>query len=220
MFSIESGDNVLDNFEPKNIENVRDIQEHERLGILPRRRKKVSVCSNFSTFSNSSEQPYISMMSNASRERKISTLSTGSLAIGRYSSEESVRARKTSEGIPSSLPKSCQTELSQAVACEDTEDLSDQPWLRQNQLYGRKKKISLRKISGKDNMRRRVEIFPGYEKAIRERANNPGEKLNVTAEQEQETETQGEDCEDMKHLQEGDPDNSNDTRGNLAENGK
>ena len=86
---------------------------------LPRRRKKVSVCSNFSTFSNSSEQPYISMMSNASRERKISTLSTGSLATGRYSSEESVRARKTSEGIPSSLPQSCQTELSQAVACED-----------------------------------------------------------------------------------------------------
>ena len=132
MFSIESGDDVLDDFEPKNIENLRDIQEHERLGILPRRRKKVSVCSNFSTFSNSSEQPYISMMSNASRGRKISTLSTGSLAMGRYSSEESVKARKTSEGNPSSLPQSCQTELSQAVACEDAEDMSNQPWPRQS----------------------------------------------------------------------------------------
>ena len=142
-------------------------RDEKGLRIIARRRKKASVCSNFSTFSSSSGQPYIAMMSNASRERKVSSLSAGSFS---KAGQDSVKPRKTSEVIPPAI-----SIISNDYVDDKTED---QIWTGQKYLFGNKKKISLKRNHGRYNTGRGVEIFPGYEKYIQERINFSEDKPN------------------------------------------
>ena len=136
-----------------------DDQGDER-GARPMRKrsKKMSVSSNMSALSSTSEQPYISMMSNVSRDRKLSG--------------GSGRTRKISEGIPPFISMMAQNDSTPGEFVENCV-LQDQSWVAQNPLYGNGKKIYFKNFHGKEKMRRRGEIFPGYEKTIQERASNP-----------------------------------------------
>ena len=66
------------------------------LGTSQRRRKKFSVSSMMSSFSNTSDQPYLSLMSNLG-ERKLSSLSACGSVITKQSSEESVVSKTSSD---------------------------------------------------------------------------------------------------------------------------
>ena len=141
--------------------SIVDPKEVTDAGIGKRRRKKFSMCSNLSTVSNSSEQPYLAMMRNNSRERKLSSLSSSSSVIARQSSEESVK--NSPEGISPFLPTS--------------RTVDGKMWTSKNHVFANKKKISLRKISRRESTKRKVELFPGYEKYVQDRAK---ERHNVS----------------------------------------
>ena len=143
-----------------------DEEGDERGDLMMRKKsKKMSICS---TFSNLSGQPYISMMSNVSRDRKLSSTSSDT-------SGGSLRTRKISEGIPAFISMMAQND-STADESLHNENLQDQSWVAQNQLYGNGKKIYFKNFHGREKMRKRGEIFPGYEKTIQERAANSEDK--------------------------------------------
>jgi len=148
-----------------------DLKDEKDSKLSRRRSKKASVCSNMSTISISSEQPYVALMSNLSRDRKLSSLSSDSYCDTRHSSFGSSMTRKISEGAPafiSMMSKSDQTPEFSLV----NENIREQRWLAKNHIYGKGKKIQMKNFHGKDRIRRGGEIFPGYEKTIQERVNN------------------------------------------------
>ena len=108
------------------------------------------------------------MMSNVSRDRKLSSTSSDT-------SGGSLRTRKISEGIPAFISMMAQND-STADESLHNENLQDQSWVAQNQLYGNGKKIYFKNFHGREKMRKRGEIFPGYEKTIQERAANSEDK--------------------------------------------
>ena len=134
------------------------------LGTSQRRRKKFSVSSMMSSFSNTSDQPYLSLMSNLG-ERKLSSLSACGSVITKQSSEESVVSKTSSDN---KYPVSNKKEVGQA----SSEDYDDDNFgtAEQNQKIPRRKKSSLRKMSSRESTKRKVEIFPGYVEHVQERA--------------------------------------------------
>ena len=110
------------------------------------------------------------MMSNMSRsrDRKLSGMSSDSFSKSKHTSGGSARDRKISEGIPPFISMMSQND-SKPVEYVDNENIQDQSWTAQNQLYGNAKKIYFKSFHGREKMRRRGEIFPGYEKTIHSR---------------------------------------------------
>jgi len=148
-----------------------DIKDEKEGRLMRRRSKKASVCSNLSTFSISSEQPYMTLMSSVSRDRKLSSMSSDSSSDTRHSSFGSMKTRKISEGVPPFISMMGQNDSLPGHSCIN-ENVRDQKWTAQNQIYGNGKKIHMKNFHGREKFKRRGEIFPGYEKTIQERANN------------------------------------------------
>ena len=144
-----------------------DDQRDEKESRLSRRRsKKASVCSNMSSISISSEQPYVALMSNLSRDRTLSSLSSDS-----YCDTRSSKTRKISEGVPAFISMMSPSDQTPEFSLVN-ENIREQRWLAKNHIYGKGKKIQTRNFHGRDRRRRGGEIFPGYEKTIQERVNN------------------------------------------------
>merc|ERR1711872_1117006 len=66
-----------------------DVKDDKDSRLFSRRSKKASVCSNMSAISISSEQPYMALMSNLSRDRKLSSLSSESYCDTRHMMSQS-----------------------------------------------------------------------------------------------------------------------------------
>ena len=144
-----------------------DDQKDEKESRLSRRRsKKASVCSNMSSISISSEQPYVALMSNLSRDRTLSSLSSDS-----YCDTRSSKTRKISEGVPAFISMMSPSDQTPEFSLVN-ENIREQRWLAKNHIYGKGKKIQTKNFHGRDRRRRGGEIFPGYEKTIQERVNN------------------------------------------------
>jgi len=129
--------------------SVGSLEGNNQQHVSSRTSKKMSVTSTLSNAS--SDQPYISMMSDFNRNRKVS------------------------EGLPPFISLLSQNDAESDPSNQSFQIIEEESWRGQNKIYG--PQHGMRSAGNKKITRQRKEIFPGYEKIVQDRTKMTEEKL-------------------------------------------